>query len=89
MKNIFRDKDKILMTIDEGTRAKRRRLKKAKESDLEAAVLTWFRQVRSQNVEVTGPLLKVNLILFSIQLFTLGKSTGTGRRIGSRRLQGE
>lgn len=61
IKRIFRDKEKILEAIDEGAGAKRKRLRAAKDTELEAAVLTWFKQVRSQNVAVTGPFLKVIL----------------------------
>lgn len=61
---IVKDKETILAAIDGGTKAKRKRLRTAKDTDLEAAVLTWFQQVRSQNVIISGPLLKVILIQF-------------------------
>jgi hypothetical protein len=53
-----------LAAIDDGAGAKRKRLTTGRNADLETAVLTWFRQVRSQNVAVTGPLLKVSLFEF-------------------------
>lgn len=59
-----RDKEKILVAIEDGIGAKRRRLTTGRSGDLEAAVLTWFQQIRSQNVAVTGPLLKVKFVLF-------------------------
>lgn len=61
VQRILGSKQKILDAIDDGIEAKRARLTKAKHTDLEEAVLTWFRQVRSQNVAVTGPLFKVIL----------------------------
>lgn len=63
---IVKDKDRILAAIDEGTGAKRKRLMTGKHVNLEAAVLTWFQQVRSQNVAISGPLLKVILIHFIV-----------------------
>ena len=54
MKRVFRDKDKILNAIDDGIGAKRARLTTGRHADLEAAVLTWLRQVRSENVAVTA-----------------------------------
>lgn len=59
VQTIIGDKDKILAAIDDGIGAKRARVKPSKYEDLEAAVLMWFKQVRSQNVVVSGPLLKV------------------------------
>jgi transposase-like protein len=56
---IVSNKDKISNAIEGGIGAKRARLTNAKNPDLEEAVLTWFKQVRSLNVAVTGPLLKV------------------------------
>jgi len=70
IKTIIRDKDKIIEAIDKGIGGKRARLKPAKYEDLEEAVLTWFMQVRTQNVAVDGPTLKVNFkSTFQISLF--------------------
>jgi len=71
---IVQNKTKILTAIEEGAGAKRKRLRSAKDTDLEAAVLTWFQQVRSQNVAVTGPLLKVNLNWLLILRFVKEKA---------------
>lgn len=62
---IVKDKEKTLAAIDGGFDAKRKRLTTGRNEDLEASVLTWFQQVRSQNVAISGPLLKVNLNVFS------------------------
>lgn len=61
IKRISRDKGKILAAIDNGANAKRARLTTGRQADFEASVLTWFRQVRSENVAVSGPLLKVRI----------------------------
>lgn len=60
IQRILNGKAKILTAIDDGVDAKRAKLRTPKEPDLEAAVLTWMRQIRSENVAVTGPLLKVD-----------------------------
>lgn len=57
-----RDRKAILEAIDEGTEAKRACLKPVKHEDLEEAVLRWFKAVRSENVEVSGPLLAVRFV---------------------------
>ncbi|GFV18231.1 tigger transposable element-derived protein 4 [Trichonephila clavipes] len=36
---------------------KRKRIKTAKHEDLEMALLAWFKQARSQNVSISGPLM--------------------------------
>jgi hypothetical protein len=61
MQTILSGKDSILKAIENGIRVKRAHLKPAKYEDLEIAILTWFKQVRSENVIVSGPLLKVTL----------------------------
>jgi len=58
---IIREKDKLLNAVDDGIDAKRARLTTGRHADLEAAVLVWLRQVRSENVAITGPLFKVSL----------------------------
>ena len=53
---ILNKKDEILAAIDKGIGAKRAHLKPAKYEDLETAILIWFKQVRSENVAVSGLL---------------------------------
>ena len=62
IKTILNDKnkDKILKAIDDGASGKRAKLKGAKHSDLEEAILEWLKEVRSDNLPVDGPLLKVS-----------------------------
>lgn len=89
VQSIVRDKKKILAAIDDGVGAKRKKLFTGRSRDLEAAVLTWFQQVRSQNVAVSGPLLKVILNRILFLHFILAKSIGVGRRVEHRKLQGK
>lgn len=60
IRTIIKNKDKILEAIDEGAGGKRARLKGAKHSDVEEALLKWLKDVRSENVAVDGPTLKVS-----------------------------
>src|SRR4051812_45119614 len=59
IRTILSDKDNILNAIDEGASSKRARIKSAKHRELESAVLTWLKEVRSKNEPVDGPLLRV------------------------------
>jgi hypothetical protein len=59
IRNILRDKAAILKAIEEGGEAKRVKLRGAKQEDLEEAVLQWFKSVRSNNMQISGPLLAV------------------------------
>lgn len=55
---ILNAKDSIEKTIECGDNTKRSRIKPTRHYELERAILTWFKQVRSQNVPVTGQLLQ-------------------------------
>jgi transposase-like protein len=68
IQTILDGKQKVLDAIEKGVGAKRAHLKPEKHADLEMAVLTWFQQIRSQNVAVSGPLLKV--LFFFAYIFT-------------------
>jgi len=58
---ILKNKDKILKAIDDGAGGKRAKLRGGKHSDLEESLLKWLKDVRSENVAVDGPMLKVCL----------------------------
>uniref|UniRef100_A0A914VZL2 HTH CENPB-type domain-containing protein n=1 Tax=Plectus sambesii TaxID=2011161 RepID=A0A914VZL2_9BILA len=58
IKDILSRKDAILEAIDGGGESKRARIKTGKYEDLEQALLRWIKTVRSENVPVTGQLLK-------------------------------
>uniref|UniRef100_A0A915EAH2 HTH CENPB-type domain-containing protein n=1 Tax=Ditylenchus dipsaci TaxID=166011 RepID=A0A915EAH2_9BILA len=53
-----RDRAAILRAIDRSGEAKRTRLYPVKHDDLEEAILRWFKAARSENVEMSGPLLQ-------------------------------
>lgn len=59
IQTILNNKEQILAAVGEGIGAKRARLRKANNVDLEESLLFWTKQVRSENVAMTGPPLKV------------------------------
>lgn len=60
VQTILNGKDNLQTALGDGAGANRKRFKKAEHEDLEEALLTWFKQVRSQNVAISGPLLTVS-----------------------------
>jgi hypothetical protein len=60
IRKIIGNKEKIEKAIDDGAGGKRKTLKGAKNSNLEEALLKWLKDVRSENVAVDGPTLKVS-----------------------------
>jgi len=58
IRTILAGKASILGAINEGNSTKRVRMKRAKNVDLEEGVMRWVKTVRSQNISLTGPLLK-------------------------------
>lgn len=62
VQRILNEETRIIEAIENGAGPKRANLKPAKHENLETAVLTWFKQVRSENVAVSGPLLQVNFL---------------------------
>jgi len=59
IRGILKKKDDIQKAIDDGAGGKRSILRSVKHPELEEAVLKWLKEVRSENVPVNGPLLKV------------------------------
>lgn len=57
---ILKNKGKILKAIEDGAGGKRSIVKAVKYPELEEALLKWLKDVRSENVAVDGPTLKVN-----------------------------
>jgi hypothetical protein len=57
---IIKKKNEILEAIDNGASGKRTRIQDSKYPALEEALLKWLKEVRSENVPVDGPLLKVS-----------------------------
>ncbi|KAE9546906.1 hypothetical protein FO519_009882 [Halicephalobus sp. NKZ332] len=75
---ILKDKDEILKAINDGVDGKRLRLTTGRYADLEKAILMWFRQVRSQNVAVSGSLLKEKAIKLAKELGIEGFKASSG-----------
>lgn len=67
IRKIINDKDKILKAIDDGASGMKAFSRAVKFPKLEEALLIWLKDVRSENVAVDGPMLKVSLH----SLFTL------------------
>jgi hypothetical protein len=59
IRSILGKKNSIIKAIDQGNDAKRARLQPARRANLDNAVLLWMKSVRSLNVPLSGPLLKV------------------------------
>lgn len=60
IRGIIKEKDKIQKAIEDGAGGKRSNVSKSKHPNLEESLLDWLKDVRSQNVAVDGPMLKVN-----------------------------
>jgi transposase-like protein len=57
---IWKNRDKTVTSFEQnGSRIKR--LRKPERSDVDETLLKWFKQQRSENVPVCGPLLMVRL----------------------------
>jgi transposase-like protein len=55
VQTIWKNRDKIVSVLEQnGSRTKR--LRKPERSDVDEALLKWFKQQRSENVPVSGPL---------------------------------
>lgn len=70
IRTIIKDKDKILKAIDDGAGKKRANVSKPKHSSLEEVLLIWLKDVRSENVAVDGPMLKVSFNVTNLIKFT-------------------
>lgn len=55
-------KESIEAAIEAGIPSKRKKLTQAHDPKLDEAVLKWFKQARSQNLPISGDLLKVILV---------------------------
>jgi hypothetical protein len=60
IRGILNNENKILQAIEDGVGGKRANLKGAKNPELEEALLKWLKDVRSDNIAVDGPILKVS-----------------------------
>jgi hypothetical protein len=70
IRRILKDEEAILKATEEGSIAKRARLTKGKHEEMEEALVLWIKQVRSQNLPVSGEIVKVSFYsCFSIVAF--------------------
>lgn len=77
---ILKSKDKILKAIDDGAGGKRKIVRAVKHPKLEEALLNWLKDIRSQNVAVDGPMLKVSFSFDEFHSFCcLGEGTCRGQ----------
>jgi predicted DNA-binding protein YlxM (UPF0122 family) len=60
---IVKLKDAINKAVDEGAGVNRKTLKTASAPEMDAALLQWLKQARSQSVAVNGPLLMVGVVV--------------------------
>lgn len=61
VQTILRNKKAIIEAIQNGGGAKRARLKQPTHVDLEKTLVNWMERARSQNLPVSGDMLKVSL----------------------------
>uniref|UniRef100_A0A915E6V4 HTH CENPB-type domain-containing protein n=1 Tax=Ditylenchus dipsaci TaxID=166011 RepID=A0A915E6V4_9BILA len=66
---ILKEKESVIEAFESGSQAKRIRLKTGKHEQIEEAVVTWLKQIRSQNIPISGDLLKVSDFIVSYQRF--------------------
>lgn len=81
IQKVLRRKNKILDALAAGKSDKLKRLKKVKYLDVELSLLPWIKEARSQNIPITGDLMRVRfyflgcsrsigpLFFFSNQIF--------------------
>lgn len=58
---ILENKEKIIQAVNEGVNSKRTHLKNAKNQDLDLTMVNWVKRMRSQNLPISGDLIKVRL----------------------------
>lgn len=69
LRRILEEKDAILKAVADGAEAKRARMTSGRFEKLEEALVTWFKQMRSENVPVSGDLFKVRFYLLFCSAF--------------------
>ncbi|KAI1717696.1 tc5 transposase DNA-binding domain-containing protein [Ditylenchus destructor] len=58
IKTIVSNKRKILNALDQGGQAKRSRIYPVKHEEIETGVISWIKSRKSQNIEISGPLIR-------------------------------
>ena len=60
VRDILRNKESIMKAAEEWMNLQRAKLRKAANGEIEEAVLNWAKRMRSQNLPITGDLMKVS-----------------------------
>jgi len=60
VRDILRNKESIMKAAEEGMNLQRAKLRKAANGEIKEAVLNWAKRMRSQNLPITGDLMKVS-----------------------------
>ena len=80
IRTILSSKDKIDKAIDDGANGKQAFSRAVKFPKLEEALFKWLKDVRSENVAVDGPMLKVSFkFIIFINFVLSGKSSWLGQ----------
>ena len=59
IRRVIKNKDAILHEIENGKSVKMKRIKKPKYIDVDASLVGWMKFARSQNIPISGEILKV------------------------------
>ena len=82
---IWSDRDKIKRAFDEASVISRKRLRAAEFDDVENALLKWFNVARSQNVPISGQILREKAATFAKKMhhdsFQCCSATCMGRAV--------
>lgn len=58
IQNILKKKDEILRSFEANSSSNIKRLRGAKNNDIDSTLLEWLRKARSKNISITGPMLQ-------------------------------
>ena len=68
---ILNEKETVLEAINDGSQAKRAHIKMGKHEQMEEAIIVWHKQIRSQNVPISGDLIKVSILHISFSSLSM------------------
>ena len=58
IQNILKKKDEILRSFEANSSSNIKRLRGAKNNEIDSTLLEWLRKARSKNISITGPMLQ-------------------------------
>lgn len=58
IQNILKKKDEILRSFETNSSSNIKRLRGAKNNEIDSTLLEWLRKARSKNIPITGPMLQ-------------------------------